>query len=127
MEKIHISYRIKLNREPDFLVAYRFFTPEEGGRVTGTPTQGYRSDFRYEHPEHTKGRVFMIWPEFLDEDDEVITDNILPVRWSGKAYMWIIANEMRPYHKDKIKVGLNGFFVEENKKVAECDVIQVLK
>jgi hypothetical protein len=40
--------------------------------------------------------------------------------------MWIIVPERRPYHYDKIKVGLKGYFMEGTHKVAECEVVEIL-
>lgn len=58
----HIAYENIRNRECDFIVQYRFFSSEEGGRETN-PTQGYRSDFLYSGDENLK-QLWMIWPEF---------------------------------------------------------------
>ncbi len=65
----HYSYEHKLGHQADFRVVYRFYSMEEGGRKS-LPHQGYRSDFYYEHPEHSgSSTIFMIWPEFEDEEE----------------------------------------------------------
>ena len=110
----------------DFRVKYRFYTREEGGRAQ-LPFQGYRPDFWYEHSEHPgTDQLFMIWPEFEDENQEVILDTLRPVPEAGTARMWIVVKERRHYHKDKIHTGLIGYFMEGNRKVAICEVIEIV-
>ncbi|WP_291152445.1 hypothetical protein [Flavobacterium sp. UBA7680] len=121
----HISYEQIKNRECDFIVEYRFLSPEEGGRKTGNPAQGYRSDFMYSEDENLK-KIWMIWPEFLDEEGQVILDKSIRVTAFGKAKMWIVNEMNQEFHKQKIKTGLKGFFMEGPHKVAECEVIQIV-
>jgi hypothetical protein len=40
--------------------------------------------------------------------------------------MWVLVPEKRPYHYKKIKPGLIGYLMEGPKKVAECEVIELL-
>ena len=108
----------------DFRVKYRFYTPEEGGRKT-LPFQGYRSDYWYPLSTHSEYRAFIIHPEFEDEKGEVITDLNQSVAQSGTAAMQIINPDMKPYHKGKIQVGMIGYFMEGDRKVAICEVIEV--
>ncbi len=122
---VHIPYEQIKNRECDFIVTYRFFTPDEGGRKTGNPIQGYRSDFMYSEDEEAK-KLWMIWPEFLDNDDNIILDKSLRVPTSGKAKMWILNESLIELHKERIKIGLKGFFMEGPHKAAECEVIEVV-
>lgn len=100
MEK-HQPYNIVLARNPDFRVKYRLYAAEEGGRYM-LPLQGIRFDFWYEHEEHKKGMLFMIWPEFEDEHGNVITDKERQVQKSGTARMWIVNKDFIEYHKGKI-------------------------
>jgi hypothetical protein len=72
----HISYEERWKYQCDFVVTYRFFTPEEGGRKSGPPGQGYKSDFMCAEDESTD-RLYMIHPEFLDENNNVIVDTNL--------------------------------------------------
>jgi hypothetical protein len=122
---MHNSYEIKLGHPPDFHVRYRFYTKEEGGRLS-LPYQGYRSDFWYNQGDQTINRLFIIWPEFENSDGEVILQNDCPVPISGIARMWIMIPERRPDHYDKIKPGLAGYFMEGSRKVAECEVIELV-
>ncbi|KAF2082522.1 hypothetical protein [Flavobacterium sharifuzzamanii] len=121
----HIPYEQIRKRECDFIITYRFFSPDEGGRKTENPIQGYRSDFMYSEDEEAK-KLWMIWPEFLDNDDNIILDKSLRVSISGKAKMWIINEENQVLHKERIKIGLKGFFMEGPRKVAECEVVQIV-
>ena len=121
---MHIPYENIRARKEDFKVSYRFYTKEEGGRQT-IPFQGYRSDFWYDHPEHHSSQIFMIWPEFEDADKNVIIDNSIPVPASGTARMWMLDPSMLGYHKNKIRPGLKGFFMEGSRRVAVCEIIEI--
>jgi hypothetical protein len=68
----------------------------------------------------------MIWPEFEDSDGNVIVNNDFSVPPSGVARMWIIMPQRRYYHRDKIKTGVIGYFMEGLRKVAECEVVGIL-
>ncbi|HEV7351001.1 hypothetical protein [Telluribacter sp.] len=118
-------YKELLKRSYDFIVEYKFLTIEEGGRYSGTPFQGYRSDFWYEHNNHDIKGYFMIYPEFLDESGQVITDLSSRVSEKGRAAMWILNDKMQEYHRDRIRVGTTGYFLEGDKKVATCIVTEI--
>jgi len=122
---MHVPYEIKLNQPADFKVSYRFYTKQEGGKDF-LPFQGYRSDFWYEDTEHSTSQVFMIWPEFEDDNGNIIMDTNQPIKSQGIAKMWILMPPMRSYHKQKIKVGLKGYFMEGSRRVAECTIIQLI-
>jgi hypothetical protein len=68
----------------------------------------------------------MIWPEFENADGAVLLQNDCSVPMSGIARMWVIVPERRPYHYEKIKPGLIGYFMEGPKRVAECEVIELV-
>ncbi|WP_163398645.1 hypothetical protein [Flavobacterium fluviatile] len=121
----HIPYKQNRNRDCDFIVQYRFFSPEEGGRPNGNPVQGYRSDFMYSGDEKIR-QQWMIWPEFLDDEDNIILDKSLRVPTSGKAKMWILNEALIELHKGRIKIGLKAFLWKVIKKAAECEVIQII-
>lgn len=118
------TYEHLFERCCDFVVSYRFFSPEEGGRKTGLPTQGYKPNFMYnEHP--SSGKHYMIFPEFIDENNEIILEGAYVAK-TGKANMWIVNPEFIQYHKEKIKIGVKGYFMEGGKKIAECEVIAII-
>lgn len=123
---MHQSYEIKFKHPPDFRVAYRFYDENESGRKT-TPGQGYRSDFWYYHEEQPNpNSIYMIWPEFEDEQGNIITDTEVRVSIRGTARMWILIPAMRGIHRKRIKPGMKGFFMEGHKRVAECEVIEII-
>ena len=122
--EMHKSYENRLGHKADFRVKYKFRSPEEGGRTTGEPFQGIRSDFSFEGKE--ENNIYMIWPEFEDTNGNVLLYNDRPVPNSGIARMWIINNEMRPHHYDKIKIGIKGYFREGATYSADCEVIEIL-
>lgn len=122
---MHEPYEKRLKHKADFRVKYKFKSPNKGGRQTGEPFQGIRSDFSYAGEEN-ENKLFMIWPEFEDEKGNTILFNDKSVSNSGTARMWIISNEMRPFHYDKIKKGVKGYFREGGMFSADCEVIEIL-
>lgn len=121
---MHEPYEKRFVHKADFRVKYKFRSPENGGRKTGEPYQGIRSDFSF--VEETENKMYMIWPEFEDSEGNVLLYNDKSVPNQGTARMWIINNEMRPLHYDKIKIGVKGNFREGAMFSADCEVIEVL-
>lgn len=124
MEK-HTPYEQIRKRPCDFIVKYRFFTIDEGGRKTGPAFQGYRCDFLYDGDNPKTDRIYMIHPEFIDDNDQVILDKSYNSR-TGKANMWILNPDFMDYHRSRIKIGVKGFFMEGGIKTAECEVIRLV-
>ena len=123
---MHQPYEIKLGFKADFKVRYRFYKEIEGGRKS-LPYQGYRSDFWYFHEEHLNPHsIYMIWPEFEDEAGNVITQSDTRISPEGIARMWIVDRQMRLYHRNKIRPGLKGYFMEGPRRVAECEVVELI-
>jgi hypothetical protein len=122
---MHKPYEKRLGHPADFRVKYIFYNQEQGGRKQ-LPFQGFRPDFWYEHEQHKTGSLFMIWPEFEDESGNVILENMVPVPKTGTALMWVVADERRIYHRDKIKVGTIGYFREGPNSTAMCEVIEII-
>ncbi len=123
MNEIHKSYRTILGHNEDFKVKYKFRSEEEGGRKN-LPNQGIRCDFWYEHPKHEFKGIYMIWPEFENNDGELIKAGH-PSK-EGIARMWIINSETRQYHQNRIKIGTKGYFMEGSRKTADCEVIEIV-
>ena len=68
----------------------------------------------------------MIHPEFLTASGD-IEDEGHPVAWKGKATMWILIPEMRrEVHQKRVKPGIQGYFMEGNKRVAEAIITKVI-
>lgn len=121
---MHTPYRERLVNGPHFRVKYRFYKEQEGGRKF-TPYQGYRSDFWYENP-NPRNHLFMIYPEFEDENGNVILDNTSPVPSEGTTIMWILLEDRVPYHKEHLKLNTICYFMEGPNRVAECEVIELM-
>jgi hypothetical protein len=119
---MHTPYQQTLSRLPDFEVTYTILL-EEGRRYT-LPYQGIRWDFRYDGTADTG--CYMIWPEFLDREGNVILNDASPVPQHGRAFMWIVSPEMRPIHYKQIETGIRGLFMEGNHKVGVCEVVRLI-
>lgn len=120
------SYEVSAKKQPDFEVNYRFYVESEGGRKSGSPLQHYRCDWAYESDDVSRSGVFMIYPEFLDANGEVIQDKVrVPI--SGRATMWILNPDLRrEVHRVRIAEGTRGYFMEGGRRVAEAVVTKVL-
>ncbi len=106
----------------DFRVEYRFYSREEGGRVS-PPQQHTRWDFAYLEDDPVRDGMYMIWPEFIDSSDSVLPEG--PVPMSGVADMFVLSPEFREYHANRLSIGARGFFMEGPRRVAECRVVQL--
>lgn len=111
-----------LSRLPDFRVTYRLFTAEEGGRKTPA-YQGIRWDFRYEEKSISTS-TWMIHPEFLDLKGGVLPIEPLPMM--GQANMFVLNPELCNFHRQHIRPGVRGYFVEGPRRVGVCEVVEVL-
>ena len=110
-------------RDPDFIVEYEWNPDEEVKMVKRY--QGLRSDFLYEGDNPETDYVHAIYPEFLDEQGKVIENERTEAPKKGYANMWIMYEEQRPYHKQRIREGVVGYFVAGSRKLAKATVIQV--
>ncbi len=108
----------------DFRVKYRLRTLEEGGRRTPA-FQGIRWDFCYKNQE-APFQYYMIWPEFEDEKGNIILSRGEPIPSMGTARMWVINDVRRPYHYDRVRIGVKCHFYEGGRKIADCEIIEVL-
>jgi hypothetical protein len=89
------------------------------------PYQHVRSDFLYDGDDPTKDGIWCIWPEFLDPNGQALTESER-VPAEGLADMFVLNDDLRVQHRDRIRVGTRGFFVEGPNRTAECEVVQVL-
>ena len=122
-DKIHIPNKEGFKHDSDFRVKYRFYTRKEGGRES-VPHQGIRSDFWYEHDNHTMDGMFIIHPEFEDAEGKIIEQG--PVLEEGFATMWILNPYLRKYHQERIKIGAVGYFMEGGLRTAICEVVEII-
>ncbi|MEC0093157.1 hypothetical protein [Paenibacillus macquariensis] len=121
-----ISYEEKRNHPPDFRVRYRFLTIDEGGR-NELPYQGYRSDFAIE-ADFNRSFIDLriIHPEFEEENGKLILEETIKIHNSGTARMWILFPKSRVRHRNELVIGMKGYFMEGNKKVAEAEIIEII-
>lgn len=121
-----IPYEERLFYPQDFNVRYRFYSAEEGGRKL-LPKQGYRSDFAIED-DFLKSPISLrvIHPEFEDENRNLIIDETKPILLSGTARMWILFPQSRTRHRNEIKLGMRGYFMEGSRKVAVAEIIEIV-
>jgi hypothetical protein len=115
-------YTEQFGRLPDFRVTYRLFTAEEGGRKMPA-YQGIRWDFRYEDKSIHTG-IWMIWPEFLGLDGEVLPPGQIPDL--GQANMFCVNKDSHTFHRQHIQPGVRGYFVEGARRMGVCEVVEVL-
>jgi hypothetical protein len=118
------TYAELRNRMSDFIVSYRLYSQNEGGRKV--TYQHLRCDFIFEGDDPQKDEIHMIHPEFLDKDGLPITEEV-PVPLSGRASMWIIVPEMpNKVYQSRIKIGTRGFFMEGARKIGEVVVDEIV-
>ncbi|TMP23085.1 hypothetical protein CWB99_23615, partial [Pseudoalteromonas rubra] len=117
------GYKDFLNRHPDFIVEFEIDLCDE--MKNAKPYQGMRTDFLYHGDDPQIDGIYMIWPELLDEDGIPIEDESpgsLPIK--GKANMWIVSEEMREYHLNRLEIGTKGYWVKGPYKIANVTVIE---
>ena len=120
---MHTPYQERLIREPDFIVEYEIDLAEE--IKDAKPTQGMRVDFLYEKDDPQIEGIHMIWPEILDQNGSVILDDtvgVIPI--SGQANMWVVSEERREYHFNRLTIGAKGFWYRGG-KIANVTVIKI--
>lgn len=117
------SYYERAGRRPDFVVRYRFLTVDEGGRQ-GPFLQHTRWDFLFEADAASLDGLAMIWPEAIDRTGAALPEG--EIASAGRAAMFIVNPERRKFHRARLAAGVRGFFMEGPKRVAECEVEEVL-
>lgn len=108
MSQGHIPYSERSGRQPDFIVEYDIINDQ-----IGRPTQGMRLDFMYEEDKLLMPNppIYMIWPEILDEHGQVFLDNTVGgIPYHGRANMWIVNDDMRHFHAQRLQIGTRGFW-----------------
>ncbi|MCW8857987.1 MAG: hypothetical protein OQJ95_11535 [Kangiella sp.] len=94
---------------PDFVVEYEIDLCEELKEIK--LEQGMRIDFLYDGDDPQVEGVHMIWPELLDEKNEIVLEVTQSnIAKQGKANMWVVDEARRPYHAKRIKIGTKGIW-----------------
>ena len=121
-EAPHRLYRVP----DDFEATIRIMRENEGGRHS-PPFNGIRWDFAYEDDDITETGIYMIYPDFFDDQgDSLPTDQPLPVDVILPARMTILLDEMRQtVHRDRIHVGTRFYCHEGSKRVAVGEVTKL--
>lgn len=115
--------------EPDFEAEITIPTVEHSGR-TNPPQNFIRWDFGYAEdnplePEHNlSATIYMIYPNFLDEDGTPIPKGI-PLRGTYKARMHIVVKEMKEFHRSRLSVGVK-FNCHEGSRIVARGVVTKL-
>jgi hypothetical protein len=119
----HIPCGKDYDRGPDFIVEYEIDLADE--IKDAKPSQGMRVDFLYEGDDPQVEGIHMIWPEILDEQGHVLLDNTPGIiNKKGFANMWVVSEDRREYHRNRIKVGTKGTWWRGG-RVAYVTVIQI--
>jgi hypothetical protein len=120
------SYSEHFGRLPDFRVRYKWLG-QVGQRRPQKLFQHIRSDFSYAEFNESQqfDNHFMIHPEFESESGEPLSnDDNVPS--TGTAGMWILVENMRDFHRERIKVSVKGFMMAGSDRLAEVEVIEVV-
>ncbi|MCR9086525.1 MAG: hypothetical protein NXH97_07275 [Rhodobacteraceae bacterium] len=116
--------------EPDFEVEITILTEEQRGRKTPPHNYirwdfGYAEDNPHEPERNLDAEIYMIWPNFLDDDGTPIEKGI-PLIGTYKARMHILVKEKLDYHRKRISVGLK-FNCHEGARIVARGVVTKLR
>jgi hypothetical protein len=79
----------------------------------------------YAGDDPQKDETFMIHPEFLDEHNAPIGEDVI-IPLTGRASMWILSPGMRSeVHRARAAVGVRGHFMEGARKVADVEIYAI--
>ncbi|MCV6637393.1 hypothetical protein [Candidatus Albibeggiatoa sp. nov. NOAA] len=123
-QHIHKPYSETMGKPADFEVEYELAIDPALGQII--PSQAMRCDFAYASDRGKNNHVYMIYPELLDTDGNIILDKRIRAADKGKATMWIILPESRPTHCQRIKVGTQGHWVVGSKILANVTVTKII-
>lgn len=113
----HTPYANLTGQNPDFQVNYALKIDKELEGII--PYQGMRCDFRYKD----ENIAYMVYPEILDKNGEVITNKAKEIGLEGKALMWIFGD--KEPHRKKLFVGMEGYWVVGSYILAEVVVTHI--
>ncbi len=51
---------------------------------------------------------------------------MISMKWRVLQKMWILSKEVRSYHQNRIKIETIGYFMEESRRTAKCEVIEIV-
>ncbi len=111
-------------RSPDFRIHYKWLCAQD----IDPPQrlfQHMRSDWLYAEDDPRTDGIHIIYPEFEDRTGRVIADGER-VLDEGTATMWILFEESRPRHRERIAAGSRGYLVVGSNRIAEAEVTAIL-
>ena len=119
------DYKDSMGRA-DFRVKYLWLAVP-GSDFVHSRFQHMRCDFAYRSDDIQETGIFMIWPQFEDEDQIPLPKNAeVPIE--GTASMWIVNREhYADYHRARIDGDTQGFMMAGSRKLAEVSVIELLR
>lgn len=117
------TYLERTGRRPDFRVRHEWLRAVEGA---WQPVQHMRCDFSYDGDNTHRDGVYMIWPEFEDDDGTPIPEGS-PIPMTGCASMWIVSPELRAQvHRKKAQVGRKAYIVAGGTRLARAEIIELV-
>jgi hypothetical protein len=112
------------DHKDDFEAQIVILARTEGGRET-PPRNGIRWDLMYEEDDCGDPHLYIIWPEFINEDGDALPRD-LPLSGTLQARMHILNDELaKSVHKGRVQVGTRFFMMEGAHKVARGTVSRV--
>jgi hypothetical protein len=78
----------------------------------------------YQGDDPSTDGISMIWPEFLDDQGQVLPEGEVPM--CGLADMYVVDPERRPFHQTRVRESTRGHFMEGARKVADCVVVELI-
>lgn len=124
-QDMHTPYTERTGRLPDLEVEYIMQPSVELADIK--PYQGMRCDFMYAENNLNDHAIYMIWPEILDAQGNVILDKTIELPQSGRAFMWAAYDEVREnVHQKRIKEGVCGYWMVGSKILAKVNVVKII-
>lgn len=108
-------------KQPDFAAQLNPI-PQPTTGIRSLLVQGIKLDFMYEEDEN---RAWMIYYALLNSKGNLLSHRTV-CEQQVNAYFRILNPQLRPIHKQRIKVGIRFYVVAGSYKVAEGVVTEVL-
>lgn len=104
------------DRQHEFEAEIMILRADEGGR-SSPAFNGIRWDLLYTEDSPEDGRIWMVWPEFVDEAGDALPGH-LPLVGRLRARMHVVNADAIAVHRKRIKVGTEFYCVEVPHRVA---------
>lgn len=118
-------YNLKFpDQKPDFEAEIEIYTFKQAGRKT-PPLNGIRWDLKYEEDDINEG-IHIIHPYFIDFENNLVPRTV-PLFGKMRAWMYILFDERRDYHRNRMKIGQEFTCQEGSKSVAKGTVTELIR